>query len=42
MTRRLRRKFLLINMVLVSMVLLIVFIGLYVSTQRRLVMDSTR
>lgn len=42
MTRRLRRKFLLINMVLVSMVLLIVFIGLYVSTQRRLVMDSAK
>lgn len=42
MTRKLRKKFLLINMALVSMVLLVVFIGLYVSTQRRLVMDSTK
>ena len=42
MTRKLRKKFLLINMALVSMVLLVVFIGLYISTQRRLVIDGAK
>jgi hypothetical protein len=40
MIKKLKYKFVLINMVLITMVLMIIFITVYASTQQRLVRDS--
>lgn len=42
MTKRLRKKFILINMLLVGTVLLVVFAAMCVSNYQKLVMDSMK